>query len=123
MSSYTKKVLISLTAAISVILIIDFLNESHHWIVVALNAIIISMAVGLAYDLGKKSKQQFGQNKKYFIFHKRSMLCARYGLGWSYAEADGGCVSKYAVSWHKINGVWINTPWWACWLLFRRPSW
>lgn len=60
--------------------------------------------------------------RKYFIYYPRRMLCARYGVGWSYAEKDGAPVLRWEISWRKINGIWINTPRWACWLLFRRPS-
>jgi hypothetical protein len=123
MTPYMKKSLLGIVAAIAIILLIDLLEASHHLLSITLITIILGIAIGVAYDLGEKSKQQPTRNKKYFIFHKRSMLCAPYGVGWSYAEKDGGCVAKLETSWRKINGMWINTPWWACWLLFRRPSW
>jgi hypothetical protein len=123
MTPYVKKSILGTASAVAIVLIIDLLEASYHLLAITLIAIILGIAIGVAYDLGAKSEQQPTRKKKYFIFHKRSMLCAPYGVGWSYAEANGGCVLKTEVSWRKINGVCINTPWWACWLLFRRPSW
>ncbi len=53
------------------------------------------------------------------LIHRRSFLL-RLGAGWSYAEKGGGPCLKGDTSWRKINGVWINTPWWNLWLEFRR---
>lgn len=60
--------------------------------------------------------------KRYVLKFNRKMLCARYGLGWSYATETGGAVLKTEVSWKNINGIWINWPAGCIFLLFRRPS-
>jgi hypothetical protein len=61
-------------------------------------------------------------SKRYFITYPESMLGVRYGVGFSRATKSGGPVSKYAMSWKDINGIWINTEWRCFWILFRRPS-
>ena len=59
--------------------------------------------------------------KKYVIVQRRSRLL-RYGIGLSYAYANGFPVLKEDATAQNINGIWINTPWRCVWLRFRRPS-
>lgn len=58
--------------------------------------------------------------KRHICYFSRSNIMLRYGVGWSYAEWNGGLVLKGQTSWRKINGVWINAHRWQLWLLFRR---
>lgn len=52
----------------------------------------------------------------------RPMLGVRYGIGLSHGRRGGGPVLRTEASWRTVNGLWINTPRGACWLLFRRWS-
>ena len=60
--------------------------------------------------------------RRCFIGHRGRYFMIRLGLGLSYAERNGAPVLVTEVRFGKVNGLWINTPWFACWMLFRRPS-
>lgn len=64
-------------------------------------------------------------NDTIFYFKKRvpGKLPTFFGthrVGFMYAEKGGGPVLKEEVKWHKISGVYFNTPWGYGYLMFRR---
>lgn len=56
---------------------------------------------------------------KVLVYRHRNMHL-RLGVGPSHAEANGGLVLRGQTSWRNVNGLWINTPRWQAWILFRR---
>lgn len=61
--------------------------------------------------------------RRYIIRSDGSILGVRYGVGLHYGRPDGGPLMR----WDKkrlrdVNGIWVNWPTGALWLLFRRPS-
>ena len=52
MSFFMKKALHTVTTAVLIILVVDFLATNHHFIAIILIAVILSISMNLAYDLG-----------------------------------------------------------------------
>jgi hypothetical protein len=60
--------------------------------------------------------------RRYIVRFHRRMRGFRYGVGLSYARPGGGPLLKEDKSLRHVNGIWINWPTGALWLLFRRAS-
>jgi hypothetical protein len=56
MTPFVKKSLLGIVSAIFIILLIDFLEASHHLLTIALITVILGVAIGIAYDLGENSE-------------------------------------------------------------------
>ena len=61
MSFFMKKALHTVTTAVLIILVIDFLATSHHFIAITLIAVVLGISMSLAYDLGaQEAVLEFG---------------------------------------------------------------
>jgi hypothetical protein len=59
--------------------------------------------------------------KRHVILARPTVMLHK-GLGFSHAHKGGRLVLKGQTSFYTMNGVWINTPWFSLWLLFRRVA-
>lgn len=60
---------------------------------------------------------------KFIISPKRKRyIMLRKGIGFSYREKNGNLVLRNQTSWHKINGIWLNTNLGCFWFEFRRTK-
>lgn len=55
-----------------------------------------------------------------FVYLRTTYMFRRWIPVWSHAGPGGVLLLKSEVSWRNINGIAINTLWFAAWLRFRR---